>query len=128
MGCKACPSNPSSTTSPSSPSPSSWVLVSLLSQPTLEGSHPRPLMSTGQRQRTLETTWATTRPGNSNGSTHLARTTKRSLLIEWRRGRSTTGSKCDEGTKEHKCSLLHNCKGCQTVMVRSISSTSGNKG
>merc|ERR1711974_314505 len=56
------------------------------------------------------------------------RTTKRSLLTEWRRGRSTTGSECDEGTKEHKCSLLHNCKGCQTLIVCSISSTSGNKG
>ena len=77
-------------------------------------------MLTGQRQRTLGTTWATTKPGqihkqkqlillyiwkqalfkktskmkhldNSNGSTHLARTTTRSPLTEWQGGNLTTG-------------------------------------
>merc|ERR1712192_297225 len=60
-------------------------------QRTLVDWLPKPLTSTGPRPRTLGITWVITRPVNSNGSTHLARTTKRLLLIEWPGGRLTTG-------------------------------------
>merc|ERR1712218_230135 len=49
-------------------------------------------MSTGPRPRTLVTTWATTGPGSSNGSTPPARTTTRSPLTDLPVGSpSTTG-------------------------------------
>ena len=87
---------------------SSWWEECCSWEPTLVDWPPRPLMSTGPRPRTLATTWDTTRPGeehwnfcnspinvkhsgNSNGSTLLARTTRRLLLTEWPGGRLTTG-------------------------------------
>merc|ERR1712079_216804 len=50
--------------------------------PTSQGLPPRPLMSTGSRPGTLETIWATTRPGNSKCSTPRARTMRRLPRIE----------------------------------------------
>merc|ERR1712150_367152 len=61
-------------------------------------------ISTGPRLRTSGTTWATTRTGNSNGSTLLARTTSRLLPIEWPGGSLTTG-RSDFNTRQFIYSL-----------------------